>query len=134
MQRYRLRRSRSRDASSRRREIQSPERRLREESRANFRGSELHAVTTGERGRFTLDGLEAGHLDLTARADGFAFSATQALELAEGETRRDVVLTLRAGARLTGVVYAPDGGFAASRKVTLMATSEGVRRGRADRR
>lgn len=56
-------------------------------------------------GKFTLDGVKPGHLALVASSKDWARSLDVPLDLAPGETRDGVVLTLREGGRLTGEVY-----------------------------
>lgn len=60
-------------------------------------------------GRFVFEDLAPGTGSVLAKHDGFAPSAAVAYELAEGETRADLVLTLRRGATLTGEVFGADG-------------------------
>ncbi|HEX6885547.1 MAG TPA: carboxypeptidase regulatory-like domain-containing protein [Planctomycetota bacterium] len=76
------------------------------------------AQSDGE-GAFRLEGIPPGAGSLVARKDGFAPSAAVALELAEGEEKLDLVLTLRRGGTITGQVYGADGKPATGSMVIL---------------
>lgn len=56
-------------------------------------------------GAFELAGLVPARVKLVARAKGFAASVPVEVDLASAPIARDVVLTLRAGATLTGEVF-----------------------------
>ena len=62
-------------------------------------------ATCDESGAFVLEGLATGNLQLVARAEGFASSEPVSVELAPAETVEEVLIELRVGGRLTGVVY-----------------------------
>ena len=66
------------------------------------------AITEAD-GSFRLEHLSSGSNSLVAQAEDFAASEALGLDLAPGEQREAVVLTLRVGARLTGEVYGSDG-------------------------
>lgn len=74
-------------------------------------GTRVRAATNAE-GRFTLEGLRAGHVVLAAESKFWAQSPDVALDLVAGEVRENVEFTLREGGRLTGEVY--EGGKPAS--------------------
>ena len=75
-------------------------------------------------GRFGFNDLAPGKRVVTAGAPGLASSASVALELGADETRTDLELTLRVGARLTGEVLRPDGLPAVEREVRLLQTAQ----------
>lgn len=64
---------------------------------------------TDAEGRFKLEGVAPGAIELVASHDGFAPSATLALEARPAEALEDLELSLRVGGTLTGEVYQKDG-------------------------
>lgn len=60
-------------------------------------------VVSNEEGEFTLDGLDAGEVTVTVRAEGFA-SSSRVLHLEEDRTISGLEFGLRSGARLEGTV------------------------------
>jgi protocatechuate 3,4-dioxygenase beta subunit len=69
-------------------------------------------ATSDAAGRFTLEGIKGGSIKVFADAKDHAKSLDTPVEVAAGETRSDVVITLRVGGRLIGEVF--DGGRPAS--------------------
>ena len=72
---------------------------------------------TDESGAFLLGGLATGRLELVAKAEGYASSEPVLVELAAAETVEDVLIELRVGGRLVGMVYDSEGGPQAGQKV-----------------
>jgi hypothetical protein len=67
------------------------------------------SATTDDEGRFQLAGLPAQPLEIVAHHPEYASSAPLPLELAPAEARVDLVLTLRIGGRILGVIYDDEG-------------------------
>ncbi len=80
---------------------------------------ESDVAVAGPDGTFVLEGLDAGNVELVARGDGGAPSATAELALAPGSTH-DVTLALRRGGRITGEVLGRDGAAVADARVQVM--------------
>lgn len=80
------------------------------------RDPELHAKDDG---RFRIEPIAPGEIQVSARGGGFAPSSTTTLELVPGEETSGVTLQLLIGATLTGEVYALDGSPDADREVQL---------------
>lgn len=76
-----------------------------------------------ERGAFVLEQQEPGSLVLHAVAEGAAASEDLSLELAPGEARKDVVLRLREGGRVRGLIYDKQGEPQAGRPIMAVFTS-----------
>jgi hypothetical protein len=76
-------------------------------------------------GAFELAGLSPGTVKLTAEAQGRAPSEPLLLELVAGETRNDVVLRLRTGATIEGLVLGADGRPDHGRSVSVANWSVG---------
>ena len=72
-------------------------------------GAEASRATTDEEGRFTLEGLASGSFEAVAEAAEFAPSKPVAVELLPAQTVEDVVLALRTGGRILGVIYDDEG-------------------------
>jgi protocatechuate 3,4-dioxygenase beta subunit len=72
-------------------------------------------------GRFLLEELDPGPVQLVASSEGFAASEPVSCEAVAGQLFEDVVLRLRAGGTLTGEVYASDGEPDAGRMVMAQA-------------
>ncbi len=70
---------------------------------------EEFSATTNEEGRFLLENVPTGPQELIASADGFGPSEPYAVELGPGEEQSAVVLTLRSGGTIAGVLYGADG-------------------------
>ena len=66
-------------------------------------------ATSGAQGSYSIAGIPPGGISLSAENDGYAPSAGRALDLAAGEIRDEVDLTLALGGTITGEVYLPDG-------------------------
>ncbi|MCK6448484.1 MAG: carboxypeptidase regulatory-like domain-containing protein [Planctomycetes bacterium] len=81
-------------------------------------------VKTDDAGRFRLEPLSAGPLLVAARAPGAAASEKLELELAPGEVREDVTLTLRRGGTLIGELYGEDGKPLAGVNVIVQVPSQ----------
>jgi protocatechuate 3,4-dioxygenase beta subunit len=62
-----------------------------------------------ETGRFRLDDLRAGTIDLAVSADGYLPALVEDLSVAEGETRRGVIVRMQRGGVVRGIVLDPDG-------------------------
>ncbi len=83
--------------------------------------------TTDERGRFSLDGLEAGRIELGAQAEGYIAAPAKALDIAAGREVKDVELVVSRGAQVEGVVLGPDGGPVDGARVQVQRKEEGDR-------
>lgn len=81
-------------------------------------------VKTDDEGRFRLEPLAAGPLLVAARAPGAAASEKLELELAPGEVREGVTLTLRRGGTLIGDVFGDDGKPLAGANVIVQVPSQ----------
>lgn len=57
-----------------------------------------------ERGRFTLDSLSPGKVDLVVSAPGFLDQTVEDLQVAEGKPTKGVIVKLQPGGRIRGVV------------------------------
>ncbi len=79
----------------------------------------VHTLTDDD-GRFAFSTVADGKSLLTAGMPDFAPSATSLIDLAPDETRRDLALTLRAGARIFGEVQRSDGTLAPNRRVRFL--------------
>ena len=62
-----------------------------------------------DEGRFAIEDVEPGAVELRAHVDGFAPSAALELEVRPAEPQEDLELALRVGGTLTGEVYRKDG-------------------------
>lgn len=62
-----------------------------------------------EEGAYELTGIPPGGASLVAEHQDFAASAARSLDLAAGEQRPDVDLTLKLGGTITGEILRPDG-------------------------
>lgn len=69
---------------------------------------ERPSVRTDEEGRFSIDVGDAAGVSLCAAAEGFAASEERVIAVAGRDPSEAVTLTLRQGARVTGVVYGKD--------------------------
>jgi len=69
-------------------------------------------------GRFLLEDIAPGTFVLEARAEGWADSEPMSFELVPGEARAELVLALRVGGRIEGLVLTPEGDPRAGRRVT----------------
>jgi 5-hydroxyisourate hydrolase-like protein (transthyretin family) len=67
------------------------------------------STETDELGAFELTGLSTGTLELYAAAPGYGASAVHAAELEPGQALEDLVLRLRTGGRILGVLIGEDG-------------------------
>lgn len=79
----------------------------------------MPTVRSDEEGRFRLEDVNPGSLDLVAMQEGFAASAPVACEAAPGVVVSDIVLELRVGGTLTGELYGDDGEPAAGQTVIV---------------
>ena len=79
-------------------------------------------VITDAQGRFQIGALEPGSLALYATSMRFCDGPSLTLDVLAGQTLRNVELTLRHGATLTGILYGSDGRPAASKLVQARNT------------
>jgi hypothetical protein len=77
------------------------------------------SARSDEKGAFVLSKLSPGAVRLVARADGFAPSEPRTVELDSGGSASDVVLQLRVGGRIEGVVYDANGAPDAGRMIVV---------------
>ena len=82
-------------------------------------------ATTDAAGRFQLDGLTPGSLELVAEHEGWASSEPLSLDLAPGEVRDGQQLVLRRGGRIEGKVVTPEGDPIASKRVVYGSNAMG---------
>jgi len=82
-------------------------------------GVELPDTRSAEDGTFELEGLAPRSLGVYAEAEGFARSASIALEPKPGELVADIELRLTSGGTLTGEVYNNEGKLAKGRLIIL---------------
>jgi carboxypeptidase family protein len=80
---------------------------------------------SGDDGRFTLENVAPGSTLIASHAD-WASSESVALDLAPGETRTDLVLTLRIGARVTGELFDAEGKPEAGKNVNCAGGAMGA--------
>ena len=85
---------------------------------ASVRGEASKASSDAD-GRFHLEGLDPGSVVLVASHPQTAASPPVSVEVFEGEETEGVVLTLRVGGTLTGVVLGKDGEPAEGRMITV---------------
>ncbi|MDF1798250.1 MAG: carboxypeptidase regulatory-like domain-containing protein [Planctomycetota bacterium] len=71
-------------------------------------------------GTFEVSGVPAGKLRVRASADGYLTATPEAIPLADGEHRSDLVLVLERGNSIAGHVLLPDGSPAAEASVQLI--------------
>ncbi|QDU83423.1 Nickel uptake substrate-specific transmembrane region [Planctomycetes bacterium Pla163] len=76
-------------------------------------------VFTDVDGRFLLEQLSPGSLNLVADLDGYAASAPTPVDAVAGVTTQDVVIALRRGGTLTGQVFGEDGQPSKGRMVSV---------------
>lgn len=74
---------------------------------------------TAADGTFTLFGLPAGAMTITARKDGFARVSSESIELAEGEKVSDLTLRLSQGGAIEGVCFDDEGNTASNRIISI---------------
>ena len=72
-------------------------------------GGDLDSDRTNEAGAFLFTGIAPGSYELVAEDDGYASSAPHGLDLQPGDQLEGVVLTLREGGTIHGIVYDQDG-------------------------
>jgi len=77
------------------------------------------SARSDDNGAFVLSKLSPGAVRLVARADGFAPSEPRTVELDSGGSASDVVLQLRVGGRIEGVVYDANGAPDAGRMIVV---------------
>jgi protocatechuate 3,4-dioxygenase beta subunit len=82
-------------------------------------------LSTGEDGCFEIEGISPEAVIFRASAEGFAPSETQPVDLAPGETREDVLLSLGRGGTLTGEVYDARGKPQPGRTIQLLGRTWG---------
>ncbi len=87
-------------------------------------------MQAGADGRFEYLNLPPGSTTVIARSPGFASSEPLALSVQPGQVIPEVELVLRAGGRLTGEIFWPDGSPAAGRTIQIRSTSAAERFGR----
>ncbi len=80
---------------------------------------------TDQRGRFFFPDLPPGDYEVVVGAKGLVGSARISLDLAEGETRDDLLLSIDLGGAIAGVVVDPDGLPVRSAYVTLTPPGTG---------
>lgn len=85
--------------------------------------TETGSARCDENGAFLLENQEPGSLVLHAIAEGAAPSEDLGLELLPGEARKDVVLKLREGGRVRGLIYDKQGEPQAGRPIMAVFTS-----------
>jgi len=78
-------------------------------------------VFTDAGGEFELQGLDPGPVSLVASLEGFAASEPSSSTVAAGQTTSGIVLQLRTGGSLTGIVYDDEGEPAPGRMVIVQA-------------
>ena len=88
-------------------------------------GSRGPTTETDADGRFELSELTPGGLALSASREGSADSEELGLELAPGESREDVLLSLRMGGRIVGTVVTGEGDPRPDRRVTWGSNAMG---------
>jgi len=85
-------------------------------------------ASSDDTGNFALEGLLPGAGSVLAKKSGFAPSAAIAYELAEGEEKADIVLTLRRGGAISGEVYNAGGERSANCLIILQMPTLAERR------
>jgi hypothetical protein len=99
---------------------------LQDVMKAGLEGRKPPTARTDKDGHFTLEGLSPGNLNLVARAEDTADSASVSVALGEGKTAEGVVLTLREGGLLTGEIFAKDGAPLAGASLMTNMSSDPV--------
>jgi hypothetical protein len=87
--------------------------------------------TTDAEGRFEIDDVEPGTVELTARHDEFAPSEPLGLEVRPAEPHEQLELALRVGGTLTGEVYRRDGTADPGQQVLAQRAMQGEEGGSA---
>ena len=87
-------------------------------------GLEAPKATCDEDGQFTLTGLTPGKLNLVAHSGEFADSEAVSVEVGPAETLTDVVLSLRIGGRILGLIVGEDGKPAAGRTIIAQVPTD----------
>jgi hypothetical protein len=70
-------------------------------------------------GRFTVERVPVGSIEVRANLGGFAPSETVALDLRAGESRADLRLVLRVGGTITGLLLSRNGASTAYRQIQV---------------
>jgi hypothetical protein len=82
-----------------------------------MQGDGVPEVFTDVDGEFLMEGLDPGAISLVASFEGFASSEPVPSQIVSGEVTGEVLLRLRVGGTLTGIVYDDAGDPAAGRMV-----------------
>ncbi len=98
---------------------------VRPEGDTTFSAVKTH--TTDDRGRFRIQGLEAGSLDLKAVHSRYLEEILQGVEVREGLETRDVRISLRQGTQLAGLVVDANDRPVRSARVTVREFAGGVK-------
>jgi protocatechuate 3,4-dioxygenase beta subunit len=85
-------------------------------------------------GRFRLEALRAGEVTLTFEAQGYAPRVVRDLEIAEGEERRGLIVTMSRGATVRGRVVDEEGAPIAGANVMALDPGQRLGRGFGNRR
>lgn len=86
----------------------------------------LRSFTTAD-GTFTLENVPPGPVEVVVQAPGYTTGRTANLQMEEGKTLNDVVVSLDTGVRITGKVTGPDGGAIAGVQVSAANGGSGPR-------
>lgn len=92
--------------------------------RLGGQGAEAPKATCDEEGRFLLEGLTPGALSLVAHSEEFADSEPLAMEVAAAETVSDLVLELRIGGRILGLIVDEEGKPAPGRTIIAQVPTD----------
>jgi len=75
-------------------------------------------------GRFILEGLASGALDLYASADGYSPSVPLEVNLVAGEETTDLRLSLRTGGTIYGEIYSKDGELTSNATIQVIKSDD----------
>ncbi len=99
---------------------------LRPAGRIGRWSDESEAVEADAKGAFRFESIPPGVVELSASGEECAPSEPLSVDLAPGAMVADLVLSLRVGGRLTGVVYRDDGNPDAGRQILLDQQTPGA--------
>ncbi len=85
-------------------------------------------VFEDEGGRFKLDAMRTGEVEFIVTAPGYSPESVEGITVVEGETKRGVIISMRQGGSLRGVVQDQEGAPIAG--ASVMAFDSSVERGR----